>query len=131
MQIDSGLSFISIIVGLIVSLVSVFIGIYYVIKAIFLSKDSKNYKKVQHFFIVAGIYILCLPLMIISFTHGIMGPLLLLNLQQAPTNGISIATSKMILERSPFEMYAFILGFAGIVFGIKKIIHFYLEKKKL
>ena len=112
-------------VALVVSFVSVLFGFYYLIRAFYIAKDAKDYKKIQHYFITAFIYLIFVPIVIITGTHSFIAPLLAMVAEPIQTSQTIVLTAtEVVHERNPFQIYLFILGIGGICYWLYRYFKF-------
>ena len=116
-------------VALVASFVSVLFGFYYFIRAFYIAKDSKNYKRIQHYFITAFIYLIFVPIIVITTTHSFIAPLLAMVAEPIQTTQTIILTAtEVVHERNPLHLYMFVLSAGAICYWIYRSIKFHKRK---
>ena len=111
------------------SIISIFFGLYYLVKAIYFAKASSDTAKLRHYLLTAVVYLIFLPICILIISSNIIVPLAATVQSQIEVeHSISVSGAVMIHQTNPFYLYLYILALGGIAYWIKNYKEIYKKK---
>lgn len=118
-------------VALFCSLISIFFGVYYLIKAVHMKNSTSDYHKIQHYFLTGVVYIAFLPVILLTLSHSFLAPLFAISKEPIPTTeSILLTSTEVIHETNPIIIYIYMLASVVFIYWLLNYIKVHKKKPK-